>query len=174
MIPTSVYKWLAGLAIVLALVLGAGYKGYQMGVEHQEGVYAAAQAKANAVVVKKNEEVQEIADKQAEAQVIYKDRIKTEYLTITKEVITYVQTPAANVGLDSEFVRLHNNAARSNNAIQITEATSGVDGEAAPVGVTTGEAIGIITRNYEAYYQCVGQVEGWQQFYINLQKEVNK
>jgi hypothetical protein len=170
----TLYKWLALLAIVMVLAIGAGYKGYTLGVEHQKSIYATAQSKANEVVVQKNEATQEVADKEAEIQVIYKDKIVTQYKTITKEVIKYVETPAANVGLDPEFVRLHNRAASANNAAPIAEPASGANTEATPTGVTTGEAIGVITRNYEQYYQCVRQVNGWVDYYRDLQKKVNE
>jgi hypothetical protein len=174
MIPTTIYKYLAMAAVVFVLILGAGYKGYQMGSEHEKVAYATAQVKANAEVAKKNEETQVIADKTGETQVVYRDKIVTKYKTITKEIIKYEQTPAASVGLDSEFVRLHNNAARAHDAIQITKAASGPDGETPIIGVTTGEAIGVITRNYESYYQCRRQVIGWVEFYTDLQKKVNE
>ena len=173
-IPTFIYKYLAMAAVVLALVIGAGYKGYHMGADNEKAVHAALLAKANAEVVKKNEELQALADKQAEVQVVYKDKIVTQYKTITKDVITYVQTPAASVGLDPEFVRLHNDAARLHDSLQIADASSGPDGQAGPVGVTTGEAIGVIARNYEQYQQCRRQVIGWQSFYEDLSGQVNK
>jgi len=151
--------------------MGAGYKGYDMGVVHQKGVENIALIAANKKVDELNQATQTTADKAAEVQIVYKDKIVTQFKTITKEVIKYEETPAASIGLDPEFVRLHNDAARIHDALSIAQPASGVDAAAGPTGITTGEAIGVITRNYEAYYQCRRQVAGWAAFYSDLQKQ---
>lgn len=169
-----IYRWLAGIAIVLVIMLGSAWKGYHEGVEHQKQIYVAAQTHANQVVETKNGELQKLSDDQAKTQIVYKDRIVTQYQTITKEVVKYEKSPDAAIGLDPEFVRLHNSAASANGQIQIAEPTSGVGGEAGTARVTTGDAIGVITRNYQRYQACTAQVTGWQEFYTKLQGDVNK
>lgn len=166
-------KWLAAILAVICLMISVAFVAYDKGIEHQKGVYAAAQLEANAKVEQKNETSQSVADNTAKAQVIYKDRIVTKYQTITQEVVKYEKSEASNLYLDPEFVRLHNNAASANDATQIAQSASGSDAAPTPSGVTTGEAIAVITRNYERYQQCVRQVNGWNQFYKDLQNNVN-
>lgn len=159
---------------MMAAILSASYYSYSMGVDHQKVIYAKAQQQANDKVIEKTLDTQNIANEQAKIQIIYKDRIITKYQTITKEIIKYENTTASDVGLDSEFVRLHNSAASANDAVPIAQSASGANSEPTGSGVTTGEAIGVITRNYESYQNCKRQVEGWNKFYTDLQNTINK
>lgn len=165
---------IAKAALVIALATATGFFGYYKGIEEQASKYVKAQEKANTAVIKKNDKMQDIADDQEKVQIIYKDRIVTKYQTITNEVTKYETTEAANLYLDPEFVRLHNAAASANDQASIAESSGIVDGEATPTGVTTGEAIAAITRNYETFYQCKLKTEGWEKFYSDLQKEIAK
>jgi preprotein translocase subunit SecF len=168
-----IQKWLLVAIISGAALVGVGFYAYNKGVDHQKQIYIEAQLKANEKVVEKNDKLQEVSDKQDEQQVIYKDRIITKYNTITKEVIKYETTPVASEFLDPEFIRLHDAAARANDQDTIAGRASGPDGEAGESGVTAGQAIGVITRNYQSYYECARRLDGLQEFYMNLQKEVN-
>jgi hypothetical protein len=170
----NIQATLAKIGVGLALLVGTGFLGYREGVSHQKAEYADAQTKANEIVVEKNDKMQEVSDKTAEQQIVYKDRIVTQFKTIEKEVIKYEETPASNVYLDPEFIRLHNNAAAAHDEVQIASTASGTDGTVTPTGVTTGEAIGVISRNYEDFYECKVKLSGWQKFYSDLQKEVSK
>lgn len=170
----KVYKWLAGVALVLALCIGSYFYGTHNGKLEQVAVQAVQTEKANVKTVEKSEASQDVADKADAAQIIYKDRIVTKYQTITKEVVKYVETKDAAVGLDPEFVRLHDAAASANDQLSIAGSSSGADGQAGVLGVvTTGDAIQVITRNYQRANSCIVQVTGWQEFYTNLQKTVN-
>lgn len=161
--------------IVSALILfGVGYYAYHQGEKHQIDIFAVNQTKANKIVTAKNEVLVAAPAKEAEIQIVYKDKIVTKYKTIEKEVIKYEETPAATVSLDPEFIRLHNNAASAHGEAQITESAVAIDGTVAPTGITTGQAIGVISRNYEDFYQCKLKVEGWNRFYSDVQKTVNE
>jgi hypothetical protein len=174
---TTLELWVIKIVLVLAMLAGVGYYGYTKGEAHQEAIYALAQLKANNAVVVKNEQVQTASDKEAKTQVVYKDRIVVKYQTVEKKVIEYEKTPASNVFLDPEFIRLHDIAASSNGELPITEPAPRAnvgDTQFTTTGITTGEAIKVITDNYKNYYQCQLKVEGWKRFYSDVQTTVNK
>ena len=169
--------WVIKIVLVIAAMAGIGYYGFTKGEHYQEGIYATSQLKANNVVVVKNQTVQTVADTEAKTQTIYKDRIVVKYQTIEKKVIQYEKTAASNVFLDPEFIRLHNSAASANGELPITEPaarTNVGDTKFAAAGITTGEAIKVISDNYNKYYQCKIQADGWKRFYTDLQGTVNK
>lgn len=168
-----IQRWLLIGVLAIAGFTGVFFYAYNKGVDHQKQVYIAAQLKANEVVTKKNDQLQDVSDKADEQQVIYKDRIVTKFQTVTKEVIKYETTPIASEFLDPDFIRLHDAAARANDQNTIAGRASGTDDQAQEPGVTKGDAIGVITRNYQAYYECARRLDGLQDFYMNLQKEVN-
>lgn len=168
-----IQRWLAIGALVLALISGFSFYAYEKGIQHQKDVYAAAQVKADDKIVQKNDTLQQTADTTDKQQIVYRDRIVTKYQTITKDVVKYEKSKDADDQLDAEFVRLHDNAASTNGAATIAQSTGGPDGQTAGSGVTKGTAIGVITRNYQAYYECSRRLNGLQDFYLNLQKQVN-
>lgn len=168
-----IQRWLAIGALILALISGSSFYFYEKGIQHQKDVYAAATVKADDKIVQKNDTLQQTADTTDKQQIVYRDRIVTKFQTVNKEVVKYVESKDAHVGLDPEFVRLHDNAARANGQSTIAESASRPDGQAAGSGVTTGAAIGVITRNYQTYYECARRLSGLQDFYLNLQNQVN-
>lgn len=173
MILTVIQRWIIYLVVVLAAAAGAGFFGYEKGIDHQKQAYLEGQLKADVKVVSKNQELQTNADQTDKVQIVYKDRIVVKYKTIEKKVDDYEKTKDAAAYLDSEFVRLHDSAAAANDQVQIAGPTSGTNGEDPAARITTGQAIGVITRNYEKYQQCERIVEGWQSFYGDLQQNVN-
>lgn len=166
-------KWALQVLLASVVIGGVSLGSYFKGIEHQKLVQISEQQKADDKIDEKNQGSQDAADGEAKTQVVYKDRIITKYKTITKEIIKYEKTDDANVYLDPEFIRLHDAAAATYDQDQITTAPSGTVGQAPTPGITTGDAIGVITRNYEKYQQCSLQVSGWQRFYGDLQKKIN-
>ena len=162
----GILGWIAVAALIGTLI-------FNLGASHERAKYAKLQVKANEVVVVKNDKMQDTADKQEKVQIEYRDRIVIKYKTIKEEVTKYETSKVANDMLDGEFVRLHN-AAATNGEVQATGTTSGTDEANAGLEVTKGQAIGVITDNYEQYYYCKAQVEGWQNYYKELQKTVNQ
>lgn len=173
-IITFFQRWFIAGMLGLAAIGGVYFYAYNAGIDHQKDVYIKAQLKENDKVVEKNQELQGVSDKADEQQIVYKDRIVTKYQTITNEVIKYEKTPVASEFLDPEFIRLHDSAAAANDQDTIAGRASGANGEAKESGVTAGQAISVITRNYNQYYECARRLDGLQKFYIDLQKSVNQ
>ena len=129
---------------------------------------------------KKNIAVQDIADKKSvEIRTIYKDRVVIKYVEIQKDIKEYAKTNNGSSTIDTDFVRLHDNAAAdANHAVSSTEPASGIIDSNAAVAkispVTSADAIEIIADNYSKYYVCKITVEGWQDFYAKIQKQVNE
>jgi hypothetical protein len=170
----SIKKYLVIGALVIAALLGTAFVAFEKGVDHQKLVQASAVIKADDKIVKQNDSLQATADKSASQVIVYKDRIITKYKTINHDVDHYVQQDKnANVGLDPEFVRLHDSAASAYNQDAIAGSSSSADGSAGQPPVTTGQAIGVITGNYKRFYQCQQQVKGWVDFYSTLRIQVN-
>lgn len=169
-----IQKWALKVLIAVALLAGVGLYSYNAGIEHQKGVDATKVIKVDNQVVQKNNNLQDSADKAASAVVVYRDRIVTKYQTINKDVVHYVdKNQNASDVLDPEFVSLHDRAASANDQDTIAQPASGVDGGASSPAVTRGQAIAVITANYQRYYQCRNQVIGWNSFYGDIQKQVN-
>lgn len=167
-------KWALKVLIAIALLTGVALYSYNAGVSHQKGVDATKVIKVDNQVVKQNNNLQDSADKVASQVVVYRDRIVTKYQTINKDVVHYVdKNQNASDVLDPVFVRLHDRAASANDQDTIAQSASGVDGAASSPTVTRGQAIAVITANYQRYYQCRNQVIGWNDFYSGLQKQVN-
>lgn len=162
----KIAAWLIAAVVVFFLI-------FELGVYHERDKQSKLQTKANAVVIKTNNDTQTVADKQEVKQIEYRDRIVYKYKTIKEEVIKYETSKESNVNLDAEFVRLHNVAA-TNSEVQVTGTASGVEQTNPGFTTTTGEAIGTITDNYEQYYQCQRVVKGWQEFYKDLQDKIPK
>lgn len=168
-----IQKWALKILIAVALLAGVGLYSYNAGIDHQKGVDATKVIKVDNQIVQKNDTLQATADKTASQAVVYRDRIVTKYQTINHDVIHYVdQNPNAYIGLDPEFVRLHDRAAAAYDQAEIAQPASGTDGGDAK-SVTTGAAIATITENYKRYYLCKQQVEGWKTFYTGVQTQVN-
>lgn len=168
------------LLLVVFLILGSGYTGYRVGSSKQIEIANKAQVEQNIVVDKKNLAVQEIADEASvKIQTIYKDRVVIKYVEIQKDIKEYAKTNNGSSTIDTDFVRLHDNAAAdANHAVSSTQPASGTINSDAPVAkinpVTSADAIEIIADNYSKYYVCKITVEGWQDFYTKIQKQVNE
>lgn len=91
---------------------------------------------------------------------------------ITKELIRYVQSPAANhCTLNPEWVRIHNLAAHDTAIMPADSAGTSVAVTAnAEAGgtVSDSEALGTITRNYDICRQEINRVDGWQAYYQSI------
>lgn len=169
--------WAIKILLSLALIVGFGYICYSKGEQHQISKIAMEVVVEDKKVDTNNLNMQNIADVEAKTQIVYKDRIVVKYQTIEKKVIQYEQSKDAGVFLDPEFVRLHDLAASSIGQETITKPSSGTDNpvtDAATVNrVTTGDAIRVITANYNTYYELKLKLDGWNRFYDNIQKEFN-
>lgn len=87
---------------------------------------------------------------------------------ITKEVIRYVQSPAAGqCHLPSEWVQIHDAAAGVSPTPSSTGLPSAANGEAGG-SVTDSEAIGVIARNYDICLQEINRLQGWQAWYRSV------
>lgn len=87
---------------------------------------------------------------------------------ITKEVIRYVQSPAAGqCHLPAEWVQIHDAAAGVPPASSSTSLPAAADGEAGG-SVTDSDAIGTITRNYDICRQEINRLQGWQAWYRSV------
>lgn len=166
------------IILALSLVFGACYFSYNAGVNSNKVAVAKTVQVANQKVETKNDILQKAADATEQSQIVYKDRIVTQYKTIEKKVYVYQNAEAGHTVLDSEFVGLHDDAAASpGNANQASATTSGTNEATSGVKetpkVTTGEAIDVIADNYKAYYECQSEVLGWQSFYKKVQETIN-
>jgi hypothetical protein len=176
------FKWLAIIAAVLALSLGIFEAGVTSGKNARLALDNKNTTKAEVVVVDKNVAIQGIADTNAKAIIVYKDRVETKYKTITNNIITYEKDPASRTILDPAFVRLHDAAASTvSDQDSSTGPSSGTASDSTGTGtvrtdpaVTTGQAIGTITDNYKEYQLCRDKIIKWNNFYSKTQAEVNK
>lgn len=120
------------IAIGLLIMAGCVFAGFHYGDIYRQGLDAKNQNREVAVIVKKNDDSQKVADKVEAAQVVYKDRIVVKYQTINKEVIKYVDkensNPANVVILPSDWVRLHDAAATAANSDSPTAGSASQSG----------------------------------------------
>lgn len=173
--------WAAKLglyAVVAALFIGIGFS---LGKNYQSGIERKAENKEVAQVIQKNDSLQDTADKVGQDHVVYKDRVVTEYKTIYKDVIRYVQKENSSsnaVLLPPEWVCLHDRAVRSaNGETQAAAGTSGnVDAcaQAKDAPVKSGDALEVITENYQAYGDAKAKAEFMKQLYEEVAEQVNK
>lgn len=171
---TKIGLWAIRIVLFALACAGIFYAGYQKGTDHQKLITVKQQVVANSKVETKNEKAQDTADKEAQIQIVYRDRIITKYEKVQTGVKNYEKTQTANIYLDPEFVRLHDSAAATNDQVQIAKSASSIDGSSTTPKITTGQAIAVITENYQRYYDCRGKLEGWIRWYSDLQNEVNK
>lgn len=87
---------------------------------------------------------------------------------IVNEVIRYVQTPAAALPLPAEWVQNHDAAASG-----LPADSSAAGGPAAAAGntanpVSNGEALGIVTSNYDTCRQELIRISRWQAWWNSV------
>lgn len=170
--------------IILYVVLVASifFGGFVCGYYYNKSAIVTKEKKEVQVVVKKNEDVQTVSDKAEKTAIVYKDRVVTQYKTITKDVIKYVDkensNPADVIWLDADWVRLHDASADAGNgedeASKSTSIPDDSTNETGKVGVKSGKALEIIEANYQAYSNCRVELTGLQQYVLDLNKEFNK
>lgn len=121
-------------------------------------------------VIKLNQLRDTVTEINAEKLALRQRVEETKARKITKEVIKYVKTnDNSQCPVDPEWVRIADNATPVSGA---TQATSGTD-ETTDEVRDLGEALDIVTRNYQACQDAVTRLEGWQSWYREIQSVNN-
>lgn len=88
---------------------------------------------------------------------------------ITKEIVRYVQSPAASVcPLPAEWVQIHDAAAAGVPADPGATGLPAAPPGAAPAPVPSGEALSGITGNYDTCHQEMNRIAGWQAWWNSV------
>lgn len=157
-------KYLAGGAVIAIVVLGLSLK-IAMGevkdakrdLKDEKEAKAQLQVnfdqfKVNAnQIALTNDALQETKEK-----IIYVDKI------VTKEIIRYRDRVVNRCQLDSDWVRIHNQAATRVPKDSGARGANEAGAEPKPSGVDDAEALQVVTENYSLYYQCKAKVEALQ------------
>lgn len=162
MIP-NLYLFAGAAAVSAAVAFGAGWKvqGWRKDAAITEMV-----TQANALLDEREklldhlEKERELSEQIAAEAAVAREaetKIVTEY--IDREVIKYVQTPAANdCGLDPEWVRIHDRAALNTDRLPEAE-----DAATEPdAGASKAEALAGVTDNYATCHEVRDQLSALQ------------
>jgi len=157
-------KYLAGAAVIAIVILGLSLK-----IAMGEAKEAKRDLKDEKEMVKSLTEAARIADENAKIlanannvlqetkeKIIYVDKI------VTKEIIRYRDRVVNRCQLDSDWVRIHNQAATRVPQDSGASGTNEAGAEPKPGGVDDAEALQVVTENYSLYYQCKAKVEALQ------------
>lgn len=87
---------------------------------------------------------------------------------ITKEIIRYVQTPAAAQPMPAEWVQIHDAAATGMPADPTASGLSSAQASEAAAPVALGEALGGIASNYDICNQEMNRLAGWQAWWNSV------
>ena len=162
LIPKSVWKYVAIVTVVVALLSGAYFKGY----DKAEDKYLAEIAEFNAQKVVLEARLQAALSKVTVKVVTeYVDRVKVvkekEYVYRDKIV-----TVPSKCELSDGWVRLHDASARGDDAgtTDFTDET--------PSGIRDTEALGTVVENYSICHQNAEQLKALQQWVLEAQAEV--
>lgn len=155
-------KYIA-LIVVLA-AFASGYKvaamQYQLEIIGMELQAETADNNAQTNARSKERELQAITNK-------YNDLLtnpKVVYKTITKEVIKYVQDDSIDKCLlHNDWVLLHDQAARPDNATRSTNAANAADR-----AFTDAQALIVVTENYERCNEYQEKLNAWQNWWREL------
>lgn len=162
LIPKSVWKYVAILVGIVAILVGAYSKGY----DKAEDKYLAEIAEFNAQKIILEARLQTaLSTVKVEVVTEYVDRVKVvkekEYVYRDKIV-----TVPSKCELSDGWVRLHNASARGDDA-----GTTDFSNEA-PSGIRDTEALDGVVRNYSICHQNAEQLEALQKWVRSAQAEV--
>jgi len=124
----------------------------------------------------KQQALEEMAQKWADAVAKDKEEIRVVTNTIIKEVPYYVTNTkiekivVANGGLPDGFVRLHNYSATGQKPPATVSPEFAPD---APSGVSLSTLSSTVSRNYQVCALDRSELEGWKGWYRDLEKEWN-
>lgn len=162
LIPKSVWKYVAILVAVGALLSGAYFKGY----DKAEDKYLAEIAEFNAQKIVLEARLQTaLSEVKVEVVTEYVDRVKVvkekEYVYRDKIV-----TVPSKCELSDGWVRLHDASARGSDAgtTDFTDET--------PSGIRDTQALGTVIENYSICHQNAEQLKSLQQWVRSAQAEV--
>jgi len=157
-------KYLAGGAVIVIVVLGLSLKIAMGKVEAANTALDLEKATVKSLneaarLVDENAKILANANntlQETKEKIIYVDKI------VTKEIIRYRDRVVNRCQLDSDWVRIHNQAAtrlpEDSGASGANEAGSSAESS----GVDDAEALQVVTENYSLYYQCKAKVEAFQ------------
>lgn len=158
------------IALLIGLFgVGAGWfmRGSRLAAETKTAEVAAIKE-----VVKVEKQIEyvtrEVVKKVEVEKVVYRDIIKYQ----DKEVIKYVQTPAAELdfGVDPEWMRLYNASSLAcNPTTAACDARSQVPGR-----VTRADALFIAQEQHRLYHECRVNNNGLIDFYNEIRNQVNQ
>ena len=162
LIPKSVWKYVAILVGIAALLSGAYFKGY----DKAEDKYLAEIAEFNAQKIILEARLQTaLSEVKVEVVTEYVDRVKVvkekEYVYRDKIV-----TVPSKCELSDGWVRLHDASARGSDA-----GTTDFSNEA-PSGIRDTEALGTVVENYSICHQNAEQLKALQEWVRSAQAEV--
>lgn len=162
LIPKSVWKYVAILVGIVAILVGAYSKGY----DKAEDKYLAEIAEFNAQKIILEARLQTaLSEVKVEVVTEYVDRVKVvkekEYVYRDKIV-----TVPSKCELSDGWVRLHDASARSSDAgtTDFTDET--------PSGIRDTEALGTVIENYSICHQNAEQLKALQEWVRSAQAEV--
>lgn len=155
-------KYIALIAVLAAFASGYKVAAMQYQLEISD-MKLQAETDAKVAVVQsraKERKLQAITDK-------YNDLLSKPnvvYKTITKEVIKYVQDDSIDKCLlHDDWVLLHDQAARPDNATRSTNAANAADR-----AITDDHALMVVAENYELCNGYILKLEAWQNWWREL------
>jgi hypothetical protein len=160
---STVYKYLAIGGIVLALIVGAGWKGYSMGK-------ATAAATINAYVAKRDAEDASLLGVDTKIA----DRIVTQYVTTTKvihDVQTQTQTVIHNNVPDHELLSNGWLCAHNSSALGAVPSAACAS-DAAPSTVEANSALSTVSDNYATCRTNAAELTALQAFLNGQQSAI--
>lgn len=154
------------LLVICALCIFLGWKtnGWRLEGEitAMERDLATAKATQTTTTLQKERETAQAAHDADAAPAAAQKEQQAQARVIIKEVIRYVQTPVAAQPLPAEWVQIHDAAATG-----MPGDSSAASGPVAATGdaanpVSNGEAIGVISSNYDTCRQEMIRISRWQ------------
>ncbi len=161
-------KWL----VIIGLGMACYGAGFVHGITHEQKNEAKKETAQLVHIIVKERQVQAVADKVGSDVVEQKEKIKTVYKYVDKEVIKYVtNNPESSTAIaDAEWLRIFNASSLgcepSEPACNAAATVPGI--------VTRAEAIETIRQQHEIYQNCRVTVEGWQKFYKQVKETLNE
>ncbi|BAU40041.1 hypothetical protein [Ralstonia phage RSP15] len=164
---TTILNWFKDKALLLltiaVIAIGSFYFGYDYGNAHNEAKHIAIQKKEDKVSEDKQNKIGDVTQNASQNQEKKQEEVRVVYKTITKEVIKYRDRPESKVVIDKSWVDAHNKAACGPNTNCAPEADE----------TTTGQALEVVTDNYQPYYQCLGRLKGLENLYNEQRAIIN-
>lgn len=156
-IPQAVWVGLA----VLALGLFYGHVQYKEGVKHEAAKHAAAQAKLEARIGLLNTALGQATARVETRTVVKLVEIKAQAKIIREKVPYYVSSDSPP--LPGGFRLLHDAAVRQADPPPASAVAAAAPVEAQDTATT-------VLDNYEGFHKNVVLVEGWQEWWANVEK----